>query len=128
MLSQRFSAEAGHRGHGRVDRHLAVGRNAADAEVWVYGSRATGRARPWSDLDLAIRAADGKALDLARIGKLAGEFEESDLPFRVDITDLAAASADFRRAIQKDFAILQKPHRRDTGNRTAEFAEIGFTR
>lgn len=98
---------------GLADRHLRIvrgilTRHIPDATVWIYGSRARGRARSWSDLDLAILAADGKEIDFARIGKLAADFEESDLPFRVDITDLAAVSADFRREIQKDFAVLQK--------------------
>lgn len=50
-------------------------------QVKVYGSRATGRARPSSDLDLVIfpPASD------AAIGELTLAFEESDLPIFVDV-------------------------------------------
>lgn len=50
-------------------------------EVKVYGSRATGRARASSDLDLVIFP----PVSEAAIGTLALEFEESDLPIFVDV-------------------------------------------
>ena len=56
-----------------------------DAEAWVFGSRATGRARRYSDLDLAIDA--GRPLTLDELARLAEAFRESDLPYRVDIVD-----------------------------------------
>ncbi len=52
------------------------------AEVWVYGSRAKGTARPSSDLDLVVFAATNKPAD---IDALREAFEDSDLPFRVDL-------------------------------------------
>jgi uncharacterized protein len=49
--------------------------------VKVYGSRATGRARPSSDLDLVVYPpASPRAL-----GDLRLAFEESDLPIFVDV-------------------------------------------
>ncbi len=53
--------------------------------VWVFGSRATGRARRYSDLDLAIDA--GRPLTLDEIAGLAEAFSDSDLPYRVDLVD-----------------------------------------
>ena len=55
------------------------------AEVWVFGSRATGRARRYSDLDLAIDA--GRPLTLDEIAGLAEAFSDSDLPYKVDLAD-----------------------------------------
>jgi len=40
-----------------------------DAKVWVFGSRATGRARRYSDLDLAIDA--GRPVTLDELAQLA---------------------------------------------------------
>lgn len=57
------------------------------AQAWVFGSRATGRARPFSDVDLLITRP--AALSWAERAELRDAFEASDLPFRVDIVDAA---------------------------------------
>lgn len=69
----------------------------ADAAVWVFGSRTTGRARPYSDLDLVIDA--GRPLTLDETAQLRGAFTESDLPYRVDIADWRAIGNAFRAVI-----------------------------
>lgn len=58
-----------------------------DAEpiIWAFGSRATGRARPYSDLDLLITR--GHPLDWRTRSALAEAFEASRLPFRVDVVE-----------------------------------------
>ena len=66
--------------------------------VWAFGSRVRDAAKPFSDLDLAIDV--GRALTLAETGDLAWAFEESDLPWRVDVLDLAACSEPFRREVE----------------------------
>jgi predicted nucleotidyltransferase len=67
------------------------------AKVWVFGSRATGRARRYSDLDLAIDA--GRPLTLDETASLADAFSESDLAYRVDIVDWRAIDDRFRQII-----------------------------
>ena len=47
------------------------------AKVWVFGSRATGRARRYSDLDLVIDAGPRLTHDFAG---LTEAFSDSDLP------------------------------------------------
>ena len=68
-----------------------------NAKVWIFGSRATGRARRYSDLDLAIDA--GRCLTLDEIARLAEAFRESDLPYTVDLIDWQAIDDRFRRSI-----------------------------
>jgi predicted nucleotidyltransferase len=55
------------------------------AKTWVFGSRATGRARRYTDLDLAIDA--GRPMTLDEIARLSEAFSDSDLPYRVDFLD-----------------------------------------
>lgn len=62
--------------------------------VWAFGSRVRGRARRFSDLDLAIDA--GRPLTFADTAPLADAFDESDLPWRVDVVDLVTCSEAFR--------------------------------
>lgn len=60
----------------------------SDAEVKVFGSRATGRARPFSDLDLLfVRPAH---LTWQQRADLRDRFESSELPFRVDLVEACA--------------------------------------
>ena len=56
-------------------------------QAWVFGSRATGRARPFSDLDLLIT--EPPSLSWRERADLRDAFEASDLPFRVDVVEAA---------------------------------------
>ena len=66
--------------------------------VVAFGSRVKGRARRFSDLDLAFDA--GRPLTVADTAPLEEAFDESDLPWRVDIVDLATCSETFRREVE----------------------------
>ena len=50
--------------------------------VWAFGSRVQGTSRPHSDLDLVVFSTPEEG---PRIAALREAFEESDLPFRVDL-------------------------------------------
>jgi predicted nucleotidyltransferase len=78
-----------------------------EAAVWVFGSRATGTARRASDLDLAIDA--GRPLTRAETGALLDAFEESDLPYTVDLVDLNTVAPSFRAIIDRDKRRLPRP-------------------
>lgn len=53
-----------------------------DVQVWVYGSRANGRSKPTSDLDMVVFASPEQS---RQVFELKEAFEESTLPFRVDL-------------------------------------------
>lgn len=52
------------------------------AKVTLYGSRATGRAKPWSDIDLATHGIVG---DRHRLGRLTFDLEDTSIPQRCDM-------------------------------------------
>ena len=86
-----------------VRRLLAV--QVPDCEVRAFGSRVTGNARPYSDLDLVLL---GPArLSLGRLAALREAFAESELAIRVDVIDWNAISKNFRNIIAAQFEILQ---------------------
>jgi uncharacterized protein len=62
-----------------------------DARVAVFGSRATGRARPFSDLDLLLL--NPPRLNWAQRADLRDAFEASTLPFRVDLVEVAGLAS-----------------------------------
>jgi predicted nucleotidyltransferase len=61
---------------------------AANAKVEtaiLYGSRAKDSYKPGSDIDLTL---DGPNLDFDTIASIASELEESDIPYKVDLSIL----------------------------------------
>jgi len=77
-----------------LTEHLPLG-----CKVWVFGSRASGRARRYSDLDLATDA--GRRLTLDEAAILREAFEECDLPYPVDVVDWRAIDDRFRKIIDE---------------------------
>ncbi|OQK15251.1 hypothetical protein AU255_18575 [Methyloprofundus sedimenti] len=75
-------------------------------EVWAFGSRVRGKAKQFSDLDLVIIT--HQALSLSEYAILKEAFDESDLPFKVDIVvDWAATSVASREIIKANKMIVQ---------------------
>jgi predicted nucleotidyltransferase len=77
-----------------------------DRPVYVFGSRANGRAARRSDLDLAIGGQEPLTLRLR--ADLADAFDESDLPIEVDVVDLATVSDTFRKRIMAEWIELTR--------------------
>jgi predicted nucleotidyltransferase len=72
---------------------------ASDCNVYAYGSRAKGTNKKSSDLDLAFALPNGASLPLTRLGDLKEAFRDSDLGFRVDVTDYNGVERYFREII-----------------------------
>ena len=69
--------------------------------VFAFGSRANWTAKQSSDLDLAIDSF-GEKLDRKVKSNLEDAFEESNLPYTVDVVDYNFISDSFREAIKDD--------------------------
>jgi predicted nucleotidyltransferase len=87
-----------------LPEHLEIVKNilteiVPDIEVFAFGSRVTGPAKEHSDLDLLLK---GKGIiDKTVMRKLKTAFEDSDLPFRVDVLDWTSTKKGFREMIEK---------------------------
>jgi predicted nucleotidyltransferase len=77
-----------------------------DIRVYVFGSRARNNAKKYSDIDLAVDYNHTK-LPFKIEARLAAAFEDSLLPYRVDIIDLTKISAEFRKKIDKDLVRIK---------------------
>jgi predicted nucleotidyltransferase len=82
-----------------------IRRRLPDATVWVYGSRARGHARRYSDLDLMLDNR-GAAIPRSVMGNLDEDFDESSLPIIVELHDMAETDATFLTRVRKDFLPL----------------------
>ena len=74
-------------------------------EVWAYGSRVRGTARRYSDLDMV---AFTEPVHSAQLNILQEAFEESDLPFRVDLFSWPETPASFHPQIKANYVVLQE--------------------
>lgn len=83
--------------HAAIVRDILRRYLPAGSRVLAFGSRVTGGARPYSDLDLAIEGSGPLGLDLT--SQIAEAFSESDLPYKVDVVDLSTVDPDFRPRI-----------------------------
>jgi uncharacterized protein len=83
----------------------------ARTKTWVFGSRATGRARRFSDLDLAIDA--GRRLTLDEIAVLSEAFCDCDLPYKVDLVDWHEIDERWRHSIAAERLALGEVSPRD---------------
>ena len=86
------------------EEHLTIIRRILEKhiphrQVKALGSRTTGNAKPYSDLDLAVMG--DKPMDLKTLALLKEDFAESDLPFRIDIIQWANTSPEFKETITK---------------------------
>jgi len=95
------------------DKEIAIVQNILAAtipefEVRAFGSRVHGHGlKPFSDIDLAIMTTAPVASD--RLCELKEQFAESDLPYKVDVVDYAAASPRFREIIQQEYEVMYRP-------------------
>ncbi len=80
-----------------LDKHLP------NTTAWVYGSRAKGEARPKSDLDMVVFAGHAQS---RRVYDLKEAFEESNLPFRVDVFIWDSMPERFRERVLSDHVVL----------------------
>jgi len=70
-------------------------------KIYAFGSRIKGTAKPFSDLDLAIDA-EGKKLPAKIMTNLLSEFEESSLPYKIDLIDFNDISPQFKSIVEQD--------------------------
>lgn len=86
---------------------VSLRRRVHDRQFRVIGSRVTGRAKRFSDLDLVIMG--DVALPLRVCGELRDDLDESNLPFTVDLVEWATASDEFSRVVVRDARPLLPP-------------------
>lgn len=84
---------------GLLQRHLPA------VEAWAYGSRAKRTSRPQSDLDMVVFA---KPEHKHQVADLREAFEESNLPFRVDLFVWDEMPESFRNVIEEGHVVLTR--------------------
>ena len=98
-----------------LHRHLPAG-----VKVWVFGSRASWATKDSSDLDLAL---DGETeIPRRSLSALEAAFEDSDLPYAVDVVDVKRINERFRRIVQQQRVPLPE----NGSSRSTDWRSGGF--
>ena len=90
---------------GLEQRHLdflkeILQKNISDnnAKFYIFGSRAKGTYKDYSDVDIAVKLPN-KKLSTDILGKILLEFSDSTLPYEVDVIDLNSIDEKFKKLI-----------------------------
>ena len=92
-------------------------RHLPGTAAWVYGSRVKWTSRPQSDLDLVVFATPEQR---PQVGYLREAFEESNLPFRVDLFVWDEVPDSFRARIEAEHVALAATGERQDDERWKE--------
>ncbi len=95
-----------------------------DYTVRAYGSRVNWSAKDASDLDLAVVGPE--PLDPMILASLREAFEESDLPFSVDVMDWHSIPETFRQEIANQFVTIQDRHTDGPSSTLIQFAPLSY--
>ncbi len=96
---------------GLEDRHIefilqVLKENFPDAKFYIFGSRAKGTYKEYSDIDIAVDF-NGEKLNTDVLGRTLIQFEDSTLPYEVDVIDLNAIEEKFKNIIQESLIELK---------------------
>lgn len=70
------------------------------ARTYVFGSRARGDHKPFSDLDILVETQH--PLPLSFLNTIKAAIEDSDFPIKVDIVDLAEMPKSYLQAVLRE--------------------------
>ena len=81
--------------------------NLEDTFIFLFGSRAEGRAKAASDYDVGLYR--GQEIPLALLARIKDELESHPIPVEVELVDFATTSVDFRRLALKRIRLWNTP-------------------
>lgn len=97
MLNQKTKAE--------IKKIVYSFLNPKDCRVFIFGSRATKKAKKFSDIDIGIKSS--KAIPWWKLSLIEEAFEESDLPYTVDVVDFSLVPDKFKKVAEKNLIYLE---------------------
>ncbi len=75
------------------------------ARVFIFGSRATGKYKKFSDVDLLFQETS-KSISNAEIYLLISNIEESNFPYKIDLVRNSELAQSYRASVEKDMVEL----------------------
>lgn len=76
--------------------------------IFLFGSRATGKASRWSDYDVGVLGQE--KIPLATLAQIEEELENSSLPYRVEVVDFKRVTDRFARVALQRTKVWSTPN------------------
>jgi predicted nucleotidyltransferase len=73
-----------------------------NAKVWIFGSRARGDHKRFSDIDVLFELASGAPLPPGWLATVLESLEESSLPYKVDVVNWSELAESYRESVLRD--------------------------
>ena len=71
----------------------------AGGEVWIFGSRARGDHKKFSDIDLLFELSD---IPKGFVSQITEDIEESRIPYKVDLVNIKELASSYRDNVIRD--------------------------
>jgi predicted nucleotidyltransferase len=72
------------------------------AKVWIFGSRARGTQKPFSDIDIMYAISSNIVLPDGFLFEIKEKLDDSNLPFKVDLVDEKEIAQSYKPGALKD--------------------------
>lgn len=79
----------------------------AGAKIWIFGSRARGDHKKFSDIDILFELTESKALPSGLLSKIKEDLELGNLPYKVDVVERKNIADSYRDQIEKEKIALK---------------------
>lgn len=76
------------------------------ARVWIFGSRARGDNKPFSDIDVLYELPERTQLPAGFLASIHEAFEESSLPVKVDVVNWSELVDSYRESVLRDRCLM----------------------
>ncbi len=81
------------------------------ARVWVFGSRARGDYRPFSDVDILYELSSDQPLPKGFLFELKDSMDNSNFPYKVDLVERKEVAKSYRDQVEQDKVRVESAHR-----------------
>ncbi len=86
---------------GFLQQHLIGPLKSSGFRVYIFGSRATGKNHPFSDVDILIEGEVSMETSL-KLGFIKEFFEESNFPYKIDLVVEKDLAQNYRPGVIKE--------------------------
>lgn len=73
-----------------------------DGKVWVFGSRARGDNRKFSDIDILCEFPQSTILPAGFIAHITESLEDSNFPYKVDLVSRSEVAQSYKDQVERD--------------------------
>lgn len=88
-----------------LEEHLIAPLKKNGARVFLFGSRATGKYKKFSDIDILYKCSTA-AITNSEIYRLLSFLEESNFPYKIDLVSDSDLAASYRADVEKNWIEL----------------------